>query len=83
MLYLSVKLRRLKELRSPSIVIVTDRTDLDEQITNTFRRCGFPNPQRAESVKDLRELLRTTTGATIMTTSKSSRIMSTMKKICF
>ncbi|WJQ05506.1 type I restriction endonuclease subunit R (plasmid) [Geobacillus stearothermophilus] len=68
MLYLSVKLRRLKELRNPSIVIVTDRTDLDEQITNTFRRCGFPNPQRAESVKDLRELLRTATGATIMTT---------------
>jgi type I restriction enzyme, R subunit len=68
MLYLSVKLRRLKELRNPSIVIVTDRTDLDEQITNTFRRCGFPNPQRAESVKELQELLRTATGSTIMTT---------------
>ncbi|STO36812.1 Type-1 restriction enzyme R protein [[Flavobacterium] thermophilum] len=68
MLYLSVKLRRLKELRNPSIVIVTDRTDLDEQITNTFRRCGFPNPRRAESVRDLRDLLRTATGATIMTT---------------
>jgi type I restriction enzyme R subunit len=47
---------------------VTDRTDLDEQITNTFRRCGLPNPQRAEIVRDLRDLLRTATGATIMTT---------------
>jgi len=67
MLYLSVKLRYLKKLRNPSIVIVTDRTDLDEQITNTFRRCGLPNPQRAEIVRDLLDLLRTAAGATIMT----------------
>jgi type I restriction enzyme R subunit len=41
MLYLPVKLGHLKKLRNPSIVIVTDRTGLDEQITSTFRCCGF------------------------------------------
>jgi type I restriction enzyme R subunit len=54
-------------LRNPSIVIVTDRTDLDEQIINIFRRYGFLNLRRAESVRDLGELLQTATGATIMT----------------
>ncbi|MGG1137879.1 type I restriction endonuclease subunit R [Bacillus mycoides] len=67
MVYLAVKLRRIKELKNPTVVVVTDRKDLDEQITNTFRRCGFPNPQQAESVAQLRQLLQQGTGSTIMT----------------
>ncbi|PFP06537.1 type I restriction endonuclease subunit R [Bacillus thuringiensis] len=67
MVYLAVKLRRIKELKNPTIVVVTDRKDLDDQITNTFRRCGFPNPQQAESVTQLRQLLQQGTGSTIMT----------------
>jgi type I restriction enzyme, R subunit len=27
-------------IRNPKIVLVTDRTDLDNQITGTFRKCG-------------------------------------------
>jgi type I restriction enzyme, R subunit len=68
MLYLAVKLRRARELRNPTIVIVTDRRDLDLQISATFKRCGFPNPNRAETVADLRRLLRLGSGQTIMTT---------------
>lgn len=67
MMYLAVKLRRAKELKNPTIIVVTDRKDLDDQITNTFRRCGFPNPQQAESVVQLRQLLQQGTGSTIMT----------------
>lgn len=67
MVYLAVKLRRIKELKNPTIVVVTDRKDLDDQITNTFRRCGFPNPQQAVSVAQLRQLLQQGTGSTIMT----------------
>ncbi|MFL0361657.1 type I restriction endonuclease subunit R [Pseudobacillus sp. 179-B 2D1 NHS] len=67
MVYLAVKLRRLKELKNPTIVVVTDRKDLDDQIINTFRRCGFPNPQQAESVAQLRQLLQQGAGSTIMT----------------
>ncbi|PFE93426.1 DEAD/DEAH box helicase [Bacillus thuringiensis] len=67
MVYLAVKLRRIKELKNPTIVVVTDRKDLDDQITNTFRRCGFPNPQQAESVAQLRQLFQQGAGSTIMT----------------
>ncbi|MDQ1912311.1 type I restriction endonuclease subunit R [Paenibacillus sp. GD4] len=82
MLYLAVKLRRQVKLENPTIVIVTDRKDLDSQITNTFRRCGFPNPIQAQKVDTksngnengkkkvlgLRQLLRLGSGQTIMTT---------------
>lgn len=68
MLFLAVKLRRMKELENPILVIVTDRKDLDRQITKTFRNCGFPNPQPAKRVTHLRELLQAGTGQTIMTT---------------
>jgi type I restriction enzyme R subunit len=68
MLYTSVKLRRLREAENPTLVVVTDRTDLDDQITGTFQRCGFPNPEQAKSVRDLRDLLSRGSGQTVMTT---------------
>jgi type I restriction enzyme, R subunit len=68
MLFTSVKLRRLREAENPTLVIVTDRTDLDDQITGTFQRCGFPNPEQAKSVKHLREVLARGSGQTVMTT---------------
>jgi type I restriction enzyme, R subunit len=68
MLWLAVKLRRMAALENPTLVVVTDRTDLDQQIHDTFGRCGFPNPHRAGSVRHLRELLSIGTGVTVMTT---------------
>jgi type I restriction enzyme R subunit len=68
MLWLALKLRRDPFHDNPTIVIVTDRIDLDDQISRTFRNCGFPNPERAASVRDLRELLSGPTGKTVMTT---------------
>jgi len=68
MLWTAVKLRRLKELANPTMVIVTDRTDLDRQIHGTFERCGFPNPTEANSSKHLQELLSNPVGQTVMTT---------------
>ena len=68
MLWTGVKLRRQTELENPTIVIITDRTDLDDQIIGTFRRCGFPNPIQAASAKHLQELLKDPVGQTIMTT---------------
>jgi type I restriction enzyme R subunit len=68
MLWLAVKLRRIMEFENPTIVIVTDRIDLDTQISGTFERCGFPNPERAKSVAGLRDLLKAGVGKTIMTT---------------
>jgi type I restriction enzyme, R subunit len=68
MLWLALKLRRDPSFQNPTLVIVTDRTDLDRQISDTFERCGYPNPERAKGVKDLRALLAHPTGKTITTT---------------
>jgi type I restriction enzyme R subunit len=68
MLWLALKLRREPAFENPTIVIVTDRTDLDDQISGTFKAAGFPNPDRAESVRDLRTKLAGPTGLTITTT---------------
>jgi type I restriction enzyme, R subunit len=68
MLWLALKLRRDAAHENPTLVIVTDRKDLDEQIAKTFVACGFPNPDQAESVRDLRELLTGPPGKTILTT---------------
>lgn len=68
MLWLALKLRRDAAHENPTIVLVTDRKDLDVQITKTFRACGFPNPDQADSVRHLRELLESPSGKTILTT---------------
>ncbi len=41
---------------NPRIVLVTDRIDLDEQITKTFHQCG-KEPQQAKTGRHLMELL--------------------------
>ena len=48
MLWLATKLRRDPRLSNATIVTVTDRTQLDDQIASTFQRCGFPAPERIE-----------------------------------
>ncbi|MBI4970556.1 MAG: type I restriction endonuclease subunit R [Candidatus Omnitrophica bacterium] len=69
MVFTAIKLRREeKKLKNPTVLIVTDRTKLDRQITEQFQNCGFPNPIRARSSKKLYELLKSGTGATVMTT---------------
>ena len=73
MLWLALKLRRDQAQRQPAVVIVTDRTKLDRQIAGVFTACGFPNPERAGSVRDLRRILRHPTGKTVMTTIQKFR----------
>lgn len=68
MLWLALKLRRDPLHENPTLVLVTDRKDLDAQIAGTFQACKFPNPERAESVRHLRELLSGPPGKTVLTT---------------
>jgi len=45
MVFLATKLRRLPEAENPTLVIVTDRTDLDDQISSQFKRSASqPHP---------------------------------------
>ena len=55
------------KLGNPPILIVTDRRQLDKQIHDTFKQCGFPDPIKAESGRHLSELLKNPRGRTIMT----------------
>lgn len=74
MLFAALKLRREEKiLKNPYFLIVTDRKDLDKQIADTFRDCGFPNPIRAQSSRDLYQMLGEGTGRTIMTTMQKFR----------
>ena len=74
MVFAALKLKfhrgiRSPRLHNPNILVVTDRRDLDRQIAKTFVACGLPNPQRAESIRQLQALLATQSfGRTILST---------------
>ncbi len=58
-----------KELESPNILVLTDRIDLDDQISKTFEACGLPNPIQIDSIGDLHKLIRSgSTGRTLLST---------------
>jgi type I restriction enzyme R subunit len=58
MVFLALKLKThltldAPTLQNPNILVLTDRIDLDDQISKTFVACGLPNPKQAASVKRL------------------------------
>lgn len=53
---------------NPTVLIMTDRKDLDRQITTTFQNVGFKNVNQASSVIHLDKLLRNDYGGIITTT---------------
>ncbi|WP_139856652.1 type I restriction endonuclease subunit R [Aequorivita sinensis] len=53
---------------NPTILVLTDRKDLDRQITTTFQNVGFKNVKQATSVAHLQKLLSNDYGAIITTT---------------
>ncbi|MEP5256163.1 MAG: type I restriction endonuclease [Winogradskyella arenosi] len=53
---------------NPTVMIMTDRKDLDRQITTTFNNVGFKNVNQASSVVHLDKLLRNDYGGIITTT---------------
>lgn len=53
---------------NPTVLVMTDRKDLDRQITNTFRNVGLKNVNQASSVVHLDKLLRNDYGGIITTT---------------
>ncbi|QDT55948.1 Type-1 restriction enzyme R protein [Caulifigura coniformis] len=58
-------------MQNPTIVVITDRNDLDDQLFGTFSRCQSllrQQPAQAESREHLRELLKTASGGVVFTT---------------
>jgi len=69
MVYLATKLRATtSDFDNPTILILTDRTSLDEQIKRTFMSVGFPNIIQANSIENLKNLLKNNYGKTITST---------------
>jgi len=58
MVFLAVKMRRDPILKDYKLVFVTDRTQLDSQLTATFERTQDETVYHARSVKELKELLQ-------------------------
>ena len=57
MVFLSIKMRRDPDLRNYKLVFLTDRTQLDNQLTSTFSRTQGETIYHADTIKDLKELL--------------------------
>ncbi|HEC31217.1 MAG TPA: type I restriction endonuclease subunit R, partial [Deltaproteobacteria bacterium] len=58
-------------MENPTIVVITDRNDLDDQLFGTFSRCKEllrQEPVQATSRADLREKLRVDSGGVVFTT---------------
>ncbi|MRG27254.1 type I restriction endonuclease subunit R [Laceyella tengchongensis] len=61
----------VSELDNPTIVVITDRNDLDDQLFSTFSKSKQllrQTPKQAHSRKELRELLNVESGGIIFTT---------------
>lgn len=57
MVFAAQKLRRAPELKSPTVVVLVDRTDLDTQISGTFNAADIPNVETTDNIKELQSLL--------------------------
>lgn len=57
MVFAAQKLRREAQLKSPTVIVLVDRTDLDTQITGTFNAADVANVESTESIKDLQKML--------------------------
>lgn len=61
----------VRELDNPTIVVLTDRNDLDDQLFGTFGRCQDilrQKPTQANSRKEIQEMLKVSSGGVVFTT---------------
>ncbi len=71
MAFYAGKIIRQPELHNPTLVVLTDRNDLDDQLFGTFSRCQallHQTPVQAETRDDLSDLLRVASGGVVFTT---------------
>lgn len=72
MVFYAGKLILNQELRNPTVVVVTDRNDLDDQLFTTFGNCHDllrQEPAQASSRDNLQDLLHREAGGVIFTTN--------------
>jgi type I restriction enzyme R subunit len=76
MLFFVRQLQLAKALKNPTIVLVTDRNDLDDQLFGTFADHGDAlrgTPRQAETAEEMRGLLAVDIGGLVFTTIQRFR----------
>lgn len=68
MVYAAMQLRQEEKLKSPSVIVIVDRVDLNSQISATFNASNVPNTIIADSRDDLQKFLKQDTRKIIITT---------------
>ena len=72
------KIRKLQELSGPTVLFLTDRNDLDQQLFKTFLRTGYPTSKQAESIKGLSDKLRGVGSEILFTTIQKFNLKETL-----
>ena len=57
MVFAAQKMRKSAELKSPTVIVLVDRTDLDTQISGTFNAADVPNVETTDNINELQMLL--------------------------
>ena len=57
MVFAAQKLRKSPELKSPTVIVLVDRVDLDTQISGTFNAADIANVETTDSIKELQNML--------------------------
>ncbi|MCB1311358.1 MAG: DEAD/DEAH box helicase family protein [Sedimentitalea sp.] len=76
MAFLAGRVMHLPELENPTLVILTDRNDLDNQLFGTFGRCRDllgEDPVQVESIEDLKIQLDRQVGGVVFSTIQKFR----------
>ncbi len=71
MLFYAARVIRHSAMKNPTLVVLTDRNDLDDQLFGQFQRCEDllgQKPVQAESREHLQELLNRASGGVVFTT---------------
>ncbi|MCB1356098.1 MAG: type I restriction endonuclease subunit R [Maritimibacter sp.] len=76
MTFLAGRVMHLPDLENPTVLVLTDRNDLDNQLFTTFGRCRDllgEEPVQAESIQDLKTLLNRKVGGIVFSTIQKFR----------
>ena len=68
MVFAAQKLRKAADLKSPTVIVLVDRTDLDTQITGIFNAADIANVETTDSISVLQTMLERDTRKIIIST---------------
>lgn len=74
------KVKKIEELNGPTLLFLTDRNDLDQQLYKTFLRTGYPAAKHAESIRGLADKLKGVGAEILFTTVQKFEMREPLSK---